>query len=68
VWHSGVNVVGAGIAQAFDDAATIVYLSYRHVEGELQLRQLVGGNARGVVRDAPIDDLDVALTGAIIKF
>jgi hypothetical protein len=68
VWHSGVNIVGAGIAQAFDDAATIVYLSYRHVEGELQLRQLIGGNARGVVADAPIDDLDVVLTGAIIKF
>jgi hypothetical protein len=68
VWHSGVNIVGAGIAQGFDDAATIVYLSYRHVEGELQLRQLVGANASGVVRDAPIDDLEVALTGAIIKF
>jgi hypothetical protein len=68
VWHTGMDLVGAGIAQGFDDAATVVYLSYRHVEGELVLRQLNGLNASGPILDAPIDDLDLVLTGAIVKF
>lgn len=68
VWHSGMDLVGAGIAQGIDDAATILYLSYRHVEGSLTLRQLNGAVASGPIADAPLDDLDVLLTGAIIKF
>jgi hypothetical protein len=46
----------------------ILYLSYRHVEGELQLRQLNGVVANGPIADAPLDDLDLLLTGAVIKF
>ncbi len=68
VWGSGVQVYGAGIAQGFDKAALVVYLSYRHLEGDLTLRRLVGVNASGVIADAPIDDLDVVMSGAIIKF
>lgn len=68
VWHSSVNVVGGGLAQGVDAAAMILYLSYRHVSGDLDLRQLNGGNASGVIADAPIDDLDLLLTGAIIRF
>jgi predicted porin len=67
-WYTDVNVMGAGIAQGIDKAAMILYLSYRHVEGELQLRQLNGVVANGPIADAPLDDLDLLLTGAVIKF
>ena len=67
-WYTDVNIMGAGIAQGIDNAAMILYLSYRHVEGELQLRQLNGVVANGPIADAPLDDLDLLLTGAVIKF
>ena len=67
-WYTDVNVMGAGIAQGIDKAAMILYLSYRHVEGDLVLRQINGGVANGPIADAPIDDLDLLLTGAVIKF
>ena len=63
-----MNVMGADIAQGIDNAAMILYLSYRHVEGELQLRQLNGTVANGAIADAPLDDLDLILSGAVIKF
>ncbi|MDX2287439.1 MAG: hypothetical protein NW217_01275 [Hyphomicrobiaceae bacterium] len=69
VWGTGVQVFGAGLAQGFDKAGLVVYLSYRHVEGELTLRQLNGaGVATGAIADSPIEDLDLVMTGAIIKF
>jgi hypothetical protein len=68
MWRSNVNVWGAGLAQGFEDAATIVYLSYRHVSGSLMLRQLNGAAATGPIADAPIDDLDLLMTGAVITF
>ena len=71
LWGSGVEVIGAGIAQGIDKAAMIVYLSYRHVEGDVTLREKAGGSgsvASGAILDAPIDDLDLVLGGAIIKF
>jgi hypothetical protein len=46
----------------------ILYLTYRHVSGDLTLRQLEGSAATGPVADAPIDDLDLLLTGAVIRF
>ena len=46
----------------------ILYLTYRHVSGELTLRQLEGGAATGPIAGAPIDDLDLLLTGAVIQF
>jgi predicted porin len=67
-WYTGVNVMGAGLAQGIDNAAMILYLSYRHVEGDLQLRQLNGSVANGPIAGAPLDDLDLVLTGAVIKF
>jgi hypothetical protein len=68
VWYSAVNLWGVGFAQGIDDAAMVLYFSYRHVEGELVLRQLNGDVANGPIAGAPIDDLDVAITGAVIKF
>ena len=67
-WYTDVDILGAGIAQGIDNAAMILYLSYRHVEGELMLRQLNGTVANGPIANAPLDDLDLLLTGAVIKF
>lgn len=68
IWDTGLQTYGAGIAQGFDSAAMVVYLSYRHVEADLAVRQIVGGNASGAIADAQLDDLDLLFTGAIIKF
>jgi predicted porin len=67
-WYTDVDIWGAGIAQGIDNAAMLLYFSYRHVEGELLLRQLNGVTANGAIANAPIDDLDLVLTGAVIKF
>ena len=68
MWNSNVDIWGGGIAQGIDSAAMILYLTYRHVSGDLTLRQLEGGAATGPIADAPIDDLDLLLTGAVIRF
>ncbi len=68
IWDTGLQVYGAGIAQGFDNASLVVYLSYRHVEADLTVRELVGGSATGAINDAQLEDLDLVLGGAIIKF
>lgn len=68
VYSSDVDIWGGGIAQGIDSAAMILYLTYRHVSGELALRQMEGVTATGPIADAPIDDLDLLLTGAVIRF
>jgi hypothetical protein len=68
LWRSNVEIWGGGIAQGIDSAAMILYLTYRHVSGDLDLRQLDGGVATGPIAGAPIDDLDLLLSGAIIRF
>lgn len=67
-WHSDVDIWGGGIAQGIDSASMILYLSYRHLSGDLTLRQLQGVAATGPIADAPIDDLDLMLSGAVIRF
>ena len=66
------QVWGAGVAQGFDKAALVLYLSYRHVEGDLVLRQLDGPSATGVangdIASSPIEDVDLVFGGGIIKF
>jgi predicted porin len=64
VWSTGVQSYGAGFAQGFDKAALVLYLSYRHVEGDLAVRNAT----TGAIADSPLDDLDLVLSGAIIKF
>ncbi len=68
VWSTGLDVWGAGIAQGFDSAALVLYLTYRHVEGDLTLRQINGGVANGAIAGAPIEGLDLVTAGGIIKF
>lgn len=71
VWQSDMTAIGGGLAQGIDAAAMVLYLSYRHVSGNVTLRQLAGGigsAATGPIANAPIDDLDLLLTGAIINF
>ncbi len=68
IWSSRANVWGAGIAQGIDAAAMILYLYYRHASGELNLRQLNGFSATGPIANAPIDDLDLLMSGAVIRF
>jgi predicted porin len=68
IWDTGLQVYGFGLAQGLDNAATVLYLSYRHVEADLTLRQVVAGTASGATADAPIEDLDLVQAGAIIKF
>jgi hypothetical protein len=68
VWRSNVEIWGGGIAQGIDSAAMILYLTYRHVSGDLVLRQLNGAVASGPLGDAPIDDLDLIMSGAVIRF
>jgi hypothetical protein len=71
VWNTGVKVYGAGIVEGFDKAATVICLSYRHVEGDLTLRQQPGGPgtiANGAIADSPLEDLDLLQDGAVIKF
>jgi len=68
VWHSNVSIWGGGIAQGIDSAGMILYLTYKHVQGDLELRQLQDGVATGAIADAPIDDLDLLLAGAVVRF
>jgi hypothetical protein len=68
VWQSNVDIWGGGIAQGIDSAAMILYLTYRHVSGDITLRQLQGAAATGPLAGAPIDDLDLLLSGAVIRF
>ena len=66
IFNSEVNVYGAGIAQGIDAAAMTLYLSYRHIEGDLTVMQ--GLTGLGATEKVDLDDLDIVMTGAIIKF
>jgi len=68
-WYTGVDIWGLGVAQGIDSAAMILYLSYRHVQGDLLLRQIGGsGTVEGPIANAPLENLDLVITGALIQF
>ena len=71
VWSTGLQSYGFGIGQGIDAAAMTVYLMYRHTEADLELRDRVGGGgniADGPINSVNLEDLDVVMSGAIIKF
>ncbi len=68
VWSTGLESYGFGIAQGIDAAAMVLYLSYRHTEADLDLRDLNAGVADGAIRSVDVEDLDVIMTGGIIRF
>lgn len=62
---SEVEVFGLGVAQGLDAAAMTLYLSYRHIEGDLTVARTTGATTQQTI---DLDDLDIVMTGAIIKF
>lgn len=63
---SELQSYGLGIIQGIDNAAMNVYLVYRHYEGDLLTTGVAGNGFTGTKFE--LDDLDVAMSGAIIKF
>ena len=62
IFATGVEMYGLGVVQGLDAAAMHLYLYYRHYEADLTVL-----NA-GVTSDVDLEDLDVVMGGAIIKF
>jgi hypothetical protein len=70
VVSTGVKSYGLGVAQGIEAAAMTLYLSYRHVEGDIAAVNTTGGvaDANQAASSIPLEDLDLVLGGAIIKF
>lgn len=58
--ESELESFGVGVVQGIDAAAMHVYLTYRHYEGEV--------TAGPALTKEDLDNLDVVMTGAIIRF
>ena len=58
--ESKLESYGVGIVQGIDAAAMHVYLTYRHYEGDV--------TAGAALTNEELDDLDVVMSGAIIRF
>lgn len=61
---SEVTFWGIGINQHLESAAMDLYLGYRHHEGELTL----GTTGSTATQTIEVEDLDLVMTGAMIKF
>jgi predicted porin len=66
IFGSEVEMFGAGIAQGIDAAAMTLYLSYRHIEGNVTVMEDDSGV--GATQTLDLDDLDIIMAGGIIKF
>lgn len=62
ILSTGVQMYGVGIVQGLDAAAMHLYAYYRHYEADLTV--IDGGLPTAV----DLEDLDIVMTGAIIKF
>lgn len=65
LWDSEVEVFGGGIVQEIDAAAMFLYVTWRHFEADALFRVESGV---GPSRAADLDDLDVVMSGALIRF
>jgi hypothetical protein len=65
IQSSTLESFGLGVIQGIDKAAMHVYVVYRHYEGDILT---TGTGVAGAGTKIELDDLDVAMGGAIIKF
>jgi predicted porin len=63
VFSSELQMYGVGLVQELEGANINLYAYYRHLEGELSLAR-----AGAVTKANAFEDLDLVMTGAIIKF
>jgi len=63
VFSSGLRMYGGGVVQELANASMLIYAYYRHYEADLEL-----ADEGTVFNSAPLEDLDVGVVGAIIKF
>ena len=63
---STLESFGLGVIQGIDKAAMHVYVVYRHYEGDILTTGTSTNGFNGTKFE--LDDLDVAMGGAIIKF
>jgi predicted porin len=62
---SDISYWGVGVNQHFEKASLDLYLAYRHHQGDVDLSAT--GTSVGAV-NAEFDDLDIVMSGAMIKF
>lgn len=65
IFNSELDMWGLGIAQDLSKASMKLYALYRHYEADVVLTQDAGA---AIAASEPLEDLDVLMTGAIIKF
>lgn len=61
IQESTLESFGAGFIQAIDAADMLMYVTYRHYEGDITRRG-------AVLTKNELDDLDVVMSGALIRF
>ncbi|HYI05922.1 MAG TPA: hypothetical protein VD858_13600, partial [Reyranella sp.] len=66
IFSTGVQMYGGGIVQSIDSASMLLYTYYRHYEAELNVME--GPTGADPIRGADLEDLDVVMSGAMIKF
>ena len=66
IFETELDSIGGGIVQGIDSAAMHVYLTYRHYEADVTA--LSGTAGAGALGNVNLEDLDVVMGGAIIRF
>jgi predicted porin len=66
IFATGVEMVGVGVVQEISNASMLLYTYYRHYEADLTVMQGTAG--LGATADAQLEDLDIVMSGAMIKF
>ena len=66
IFSTELDSIGGGIVQGIDSAAMHVYLTYRHYEADVTV--LSGAAGAGALGAVSLEDLDIVMAGAIIRF